>query len=317
MMEPSTRWNFATGLMVSTILSFSIDPSPFLRVRAVVTLRLLSYKSVRFWVMSLWTLPNFSAEQGMPGVTTTLLALTLNEINGVKIIMPQIDSGWVDQIIIVDGGSTDGTIEWAKENGYEVYVQKRRGIRHAYLEVLPLVRGDIIVTISPDGNCPPAAIPLVLDKLRDGYDLVIGSRYLGDAKSEDDDIVTAFGNWLFTKTVNVLHGGSFTDAMVIFRAFVKSLVYDLDLHREESYSLPERLFGTVISWEPLMSVRAAKAHLRIAEVAVGEPSRIGGERKLQVLRWGAAYYFQFWRELWFWRPKPKTSAGPGFGSERG
>ena len=34
--------------------------------------------------------------------------------------------------------------------------------------------------------------------MREGYDLVIGRRYLGDAKSEDDDIVTAFGNWLFT-----------------------------------------------------------------------------------------------------------------------
>ena len=61
-------------------------------------------------------------------------------------------------------------------------------------------------------------------------------------------------------------------------------------------ALPERLFRTVISWEPLMSVRAAKYKKRIAEVPAGEPPRIGGERKLQVLRWGAAYYFQFWRE---------------------
>lgn len=239
-------------------------------------------------------------------MTTTLLALTLNEIEGCKAIMPQIDRSWVDQIIIVDGGSTDGTIEWARANGYEVYVQKKRGIRHAYLEVLPLVRGDVILSISPDGNCPPDAIPLLLEKIREGFDLVIGSRYLGDAKSEDDDIVTAFGNWLFTKTVNVLHGGKYTDAMVIFRAFKKSIIYTLDLDREESYRLPERLFGTIISWEPLMAVRAAKAGMRITEVAVGEPPRIGGDRKLQVLRWGAAYYFQFWHELWFWRPKPVT-----------
>ena len=52
-----------------------------------------------------------------------------------------------------------------------------------------------------------------------------------------------------------------------------------------------------------MSVRAAKAGKRIADVGVGEPPRIGGSRKLQILRWGAAYYFQFWRELWFWRPR--------------
>jgi glycosyltransferase involved in cell wall biosynthesis len=231
----------------------------------------------------------------------TLLALTLDEIDGIKVIMPQIRRDWVDQIIIVDGGSTDGTIEWARDNGYEVYVQKRKGIRHAYLEVLPMVTGDVILTMSPDGNCPTWAIPQMLDKISEGYDLVIGSRYLEGAASDDDDIVTGFGNWLFTKTVNVLHRASYTDAMVIFRVFRTALVYQLDLHREESYLWPERLFGTVISWEPLMAVRAAKAHKKIAEVAVGEPARIGGKRKLQVLRWGAAYYFQFWQELFCWR----------------
>jgi len=50
-------------------------------------------------------------------------------------------------------------------------------------------------------------------------------------------------------------------------------------------------------------VRALKAKKRIAEIAAGEPKRIGGKRKLQIFRWGAAYYFQFWRELWFWQPK--------------
>jgi glycosyltransferase involved in cell wall biosynthesis len=231
----------------------------------------------------------------------TLLALTLNEIDGVKAILPQIDRSWYDQLIVVDGKSTDGTIEWCREHGYEVYVQKRKGIRFAYLEVLPMITGDVILCISPDGNCPVEAIPQLLAKMAEGYDLVIGSRYLGEAKSDDDDIVTGFGNWLFTRTVNLLHGGNYTDAMVIYRAFTRQLVYDLDLDKEESYLLPEKLFHTVISWEPLMSVRAAKAGKRIAEVPVGEPERIGGHRKLQIFRWGAAYYFQFWRELWFWR----------------
>ena len=107
--------------------------------------------------------------------------------------------------------------------------------------------------------------------------MVIGSRYLGDATSEDDDIVTAFGNWLFTRTVNLLHGGSYTDAMGIYRAFRRGLIEELELDREAPYQLPERLFWTVISWEPLMSVRAAKRRMRIAEVPVGEPARIGGD----------------------------------------
>jgi len=234
-------------------------------------------------------------------MTASLVALTLNEIDGVKAILPQVDRSWFDQILILDGGSRDGTIEWCRENGYEVYVQKKRGIRYAYLEGLHLLRGDVILTISPDGNCPVESIPSLLAKMSEGYDLVIGSRYLDDASSQDDDWVTGFGNWLFTRTVNLLHGGKYTDAMVIYRAFRRDLIYELDLHKEESYVLPEKLFGTVISWEPLMSVRAAKKRKRIGEVAVGEPPRIGGERKLQVWRWGAAYYFQFWHELWHWR----------------
>lgn len=238
----------------------------------------------------------------------TLLVLTLNEIDGMKAIMPQIRRECFEQVIVVDGGSIDGTIEWARDNDYEVYVQKKKGIRFAYLEVLPYIRGDVILSFSPDGNCDTSKISLVLDKMREGYDLVIGSRYLGDSKSEDDDFVTAFGNWLFTRTVNVLHGGRYTDAMVIYRAFKTSLIRELDLDREESYRLPERLFGTIISWEPLMSVRAAKAKKKIAEVAAGEPPRIGGTRKLQILRWGAAYYFQFWRELWYWRPRVSLSS---------
>ncbi|OSM04901.1 glycosyltransferase family 2 protein [Magnetofaba australis] len=237
----------------------------------------------------------------------TLLALTLNEIDGVQAIMPQIKPEWVDQIIIVDGGSTDGTIEWCRQAGYEVFVQKRKGIRFAYLDLLEanIIKGDVIVTVSPDGNCPMDRLPDVLDMMKEGYDMVIGSRYKGDAKSDDDDLITGFGNWLFTGTINLLHGGKYTDAMVIYRAFRYSLIEELDLHKEESYLLPEKLFNTIISWEPLLSVRAAKCKKRIGEVGVGEPERIGGERKLQIWRWGGAYYFQFWRELWYWRCKDK------------
>jgi glycosyltransferase involved in cell wall biosynthesis len=234
-------------------------------------------------------------------VKTTLLVMTLNELNGMKAIMPKVRRDWCDQTIIVDGGSTDGTIEWAKEQGYEVYVQKRPGFRHAYNEVLPYAKGDVIITFSPDGNSLPELIPNLVDKMKEGYDMVIVSRYLGPAKSEDDDVVTGFGNWLFTKTVNWLHGGRYTDAMVIYRAYRKQVIYDLELNTEEGYATAEKLFQTRISWEPLLSVRAAKRNLKVTEIPGDEPPRIGGERKLKILKWGAAYYFQFIREVFCWR----------------
>ena len=231
----------------------------------------------------------------------TLLVPTLNEIDGMKAIMPRIKTEWCDQIIILDGGSTDGTIEYAKEHGYFVYVQKKRGFRHAYTVVLPYIEGDVIVTFSPDGNSVPERIPALIEKMKEGYDMVIGSRYLAGAKSEDDDVVTAFGNWLFTRTINVLHGGHYTDAMVIFRAYKTKLIYDLQLHKEDAYLAAEKLFHTTISWEPLLSVRAAKRKLKVIEIPADEPPRVGGTRKLQVLRWGGAYYFQFLREKFVWK----------------
>jgi glycosyltransferase involved in cell wall biosynthesis len=226
----------------------------------------------------------------------TLLALTLNEIEGVRAILPRIPRALFEQILILDGGSTDGTVEWAREQGFTVLQQQQKGIRFAYLEALPHITGDVIVSLSPDGNCDPAVLPRLVEKMHEGYDLVIGSRYAGGMKSEDDDLVTGFGNWLFTRTVNLLYRARYSDVMVIYRAFTRSLIYELGLDRDHSYTLPEKLFGTVISWEPLMSVRAAKYGKRIGEVPAGEPPRIGGERKLQILRWGAAYYFQIWKE---------------------
>ena len=65
----------------------------------------------------------------------TLLVVALNEIDGIKAIMPRVKAEWCDQIMILDGGSTDGTIEYSKAAGYDVCVQKHPGIRFGYLEV--------------------------------------------------------------------------------------------------------------------------------------------------------------------------------------
>ena len=91
-------------------------------------------------------------------MTFALLVMTLNEIDGMKRIMPKIDSDWIDELLVVDGGSTDGTVEWAIKNGYRVHLQRQKGIRHAYIEALEVVKSDYIIIFSPDGNSVPENI---------------------------------------------------------------------------------------------------------------------------------------------------------------
>ncbi len=243
---------------------------------------------------------------------TTRLVMALNEIDGMKAIMPRVDPGWVDQIILCDGGSTDGTVEWAKAHGMTVHVQSRPGFRRGYIEVWPMIEGDVVVTFSPDGNSIPEKIPELLARIEDGYDLVIASRYTGDAHSEDDSLLTGFGNWLFTRTINVLFGGRYRDSMVIFRAYRKDMAERLELADDGAFIFVETLFGIGLrnlSWEPLMSARAARYGYRIAEIPASEPPRIGGQRSFNLLLWAAAYYLQFLIE--FVQPKKPSRFKPG------
>ena len=235
-------------------------------------------------------------------IKTTLLVPALNEIEGMKAVMPRVKNEWFHQIIVIDGQSTDGTQECARARGYQVHIQRARGLRTGYMEILPLIEGDVVITFSPDGNSIPEKLPELIQKMEEGYDLVVASRYLDGAKSEDDDFVTAFGNWFFTKTFNVLFRAHLTDALVMYRAFKTSLIADLDLNDRKNFRYAERLMFLPegdLSWEPLLSVRATKRNLKVCEIPCDEPARIGGSRKLKVVRWGGAIYLQFLKEWLF------------------
>ena len=246
-------------------------------------------------------------------MNVSLFIPTLNERLGMVQIMPRVDTGLFSQILVCDHNSADGTADYARSLGYDVLMQKRPGLRFAYIEAWPHIIGDYVITFSPDGNCPPEDLPRLIAKAHEGFDMVIASRYLPPAKSADDGLVTGFGNWWFTKTVNALHGGSFTDAMTIFRIYRTKLFYELGINHDNPYQVPERLFSTRMGIEPLLSLRAARAKCRIAEISSDEPKRIAGDPKLQIFRWGAAYYSQFFLQL-AWKPTmhPITYDRDGF-----
>ncbi len=225
-------------------------------------------------------------------IKTTLFIPTFNEVVGARLIMPRVKREWVDEIIVVDGGSTDGTVEYFKEIGIPVIRQKSKGICDAYWECIEAATGDIIISFSPDNNSLPEAIPSLVAKMKEGYEMVIASRYLDGAKSEDDDFVTAFGNWMFTKIVNLLFGGNYTDSLVMFRAFRKDL--------------PTRLYmgdRDIPVFEMLLCIRCAKQKLKTAEIPADEPKRVGGIRKMRPIYNGLCLLWVIVKEVFNTRDK--------------
>jgi glycosyltransferase involved in cell wall biosynthesis len=209
-----------------------------------------------------------------PRLTSTLLLPTLNEIEAARVVIPQIKREWVDEILVLDGGSTDGTVEFMRGQGLTVLTQARGGYGRAMAYGLQQAKGDIIVEFTPDGNSIPADIPRIIAKVKESYDLVIGSRYLTGARSDDDDWLTARGNQLFTAAVNLLFRAHYTDVLVGFRAF----------RREAALKL--KLDAPGLSWPCQSSMRFARARLRVTEIPANEPSRIGGERKMRPFKTG-------------------------------
>lgn len=186
--------------------------------------------------------------------------------------MPQIKREWVDEIIIVDK-STDGTKEWLLEHGYKVIDQKRRGTMGAWWDGFDAATGDVIIPFSPDGNSIPEAIPQLIEKMKIGnYDMVIASRYLGPALSENDSVLTSFGNFFFTRLINFLYGSNYTDALGMYRAWRKDLLTKLHFTYKTGLEFNARGAGM---FEPLLSIRAAKHKLKIAEIPASEPDDIG------------------------------------------
>ena len=205
--------------------------------------------------------------------SVTLLMPVLNEIDGLKAILPQIDRSLFVEILVVDGGSTDGSAALAQQMGLRVYRQQRPGLGYGVLEGVRLANSEFVIEFSPDGNCLAEDLPALVGKLREGFDLVVMSRYLPPAKSYDDTRITALGNWIFSQLIGALSRSDLTDALTMFRGFRRDKFLSAEFERY--------VFGPV--YEPLVSCWSSLHRLKMTELPSDEPPRLGGVKKMGVV----------------------------------
>ena len=222
-------------------------------------------------------------------MSVIVFVLTLDEIDGVSEIMPKVKKEWADAIIFVDGGSTDGTLEKAKELGFEVIHQKNKGEGNACRVGTDATESDFVMFFSPDGNDDPDDIPKLIQKTKEGYDVIHISRFGKNSVSEDANLLDRFGNNMFTFLVNTFFGGNYTDALNGFR-IIRRKLWD-ELKTDAQY----------LNIEQQTCIRLAKRKIPILEIDGIEPKRIGGERKMRPLTTGAQLSYQIIKEFIFWK----------------
>ena len=222
-------------------------------------------------------------------MSTAVLILTLNEIDGIKVILPKIDKSWAEEIVVVDGGSTDGTIEEAKKMGFKVIIQKKRGHGDAIVTGVNATSSDNIVIFGPDGNHEPEEIPRLIKKFEEGYDQVLISRFGKGSINDDANFIEWFGNKMFVFLANAFFCGNYTDTLNESRIISRKAYEELNFNALKMDSTQQ------------LSIRGLIKKQKIVELVGNEPARVGGKKKMRPLPVGASLSWQIIREFFVWK----------------
>src|SRR6266705_2576235 len=182
---------------------------------------------------------------------------------------PSLESGF-DQLVAVDGGSTDGTVEYYRDHGVPVIGQSRRGRGDAFLLAFERIEADAYIFFSPDGNEDAQDLPKFKPLLESGADLVIASRMMRGAVNEEDihflkprkwanNGLNSLANLCFRK-----RGPFVTDSINGYRAMTRRAAQELQL---------DALDYTI---EYQMTIRALKSRMAIVEFPSREGQRVAG-----------------------------------------
>jgi len=215
----------------------------------------------------------------------TVIIPTLNEVECIESVLKELMQTDVDEILVVDGYSNDGTPELVKKLGFKVIMQEGKGYGNAVKTGLKNAQGDIIIPMDADGSYDPKAIPHLMKCIEKGHDAAFASRYLPESGSQDDTIVRYMGNRFFTFLLNKIHGVKISDSLFLYVAAKREVFESLDLESS----------GFEYCME--FPIKVHKAGFRITEIPSFERARIAGESKVNAFLDGLRilYYLLKWK----------------------
>jgi glycosyltransferase involved in cell wall biosynthesis len=200
---------------------------------------------------------------------------TMNEAENIGWVLERLPS-YVDEVVLVDGRSTDDTVARAQaiRPDIKVVLETKKGKGAALRAGFAACSGELIVMIDADCSMEPSEIDRFVALLSCGYDFVKGSRYMAGGGSTDITRIRSLGNRVLTGAVNTLFDMKFSDLCYGYIAFRKEHLEALDLQSD----------GFEIETELIL--HAIAADLKITEVPSHESPRQHGESNLRVLRDG-------------------------------
>jgi glycosyltransferase involved in cell wall biosynthesis len=213
--------------------------------------------------------------------TVTVIIPALNEAKNLPHVLERLPA--VDEVILVDGGSVDGTEAVARSLRPDIRVitQSRRGKGNALACGFAAASGDIVVMIDADGSTDPGEIPSFVNALRAGADFAKGTRFTDAGGSADITTLRKLGNRALGWSVNLLFRTRYSDLCYGYNAFWRYCLPAFALDAEsQAPAGKDRIWGDGFEIETLLNLRAARAGLRVAEVSSFEHVRIHGTSNL-------------------------------------